>query len=78
MTLLCIALCFVSALVGGVIGMKALFWASRPQAVVTITLCLNEEPKCSGCGKAIGVRTLFRRTDKYALSLDGETAEKVQ
>lgn len=38
MTLLCIALCFVSSLVGGVLGMQVFFWIGKPHVHMTIAI----------------------------------------
>lgn len=59
MTLAQLAFCFASAVVGGVVSVKLLFWLAKPHARVTVDLKLKTDPICPDCGRAYGPRELL-------------------
>ena len=72
MTLTQLAFCFASAVVGAVVGVMLLFALAKPKAIVTLDLTLRGDPKCPGCGQALGAKQLLdgqKASDEFEVTM---------
>ncbi len=71
MTFAQLALCFASAVLGAVVGVKLLFLLAKPHAKITLDLKLKTDPVCPDCGRTYGPRELLENvaTDTFDVTM---------